>query len=188
MKKGLEEHFEDFNVIAGISDDSRLEKALYSKVLAVFLLNARLNKLKNYSDKCKEHDKMLFLHLDLMKGMNSDKEAVKYLSKNDLCDGIITTHKNLIEYAKKEGLYTIQRIFVLDSGTIKNGIKSLKKVRPDAVEILPGLMAPHFIRELSIEIDIPFIAGGLIRTREEVDKLLADGVFAISTSADDLWY
>lgn len=188
MKKSLEEYFEDFKVIAGISDDSRLEKALYSKVLAVFLLNARLNRLKEYADNAKEHEKKLFLHLDLMKGMNSDKEAVNYLSDNNLCDGIITTHKNLIKYAKKEGLYTVQRIFVLDSGTIKNGIKSLKKVRPDAVEILPGLMAPHFIKELTLEMDIPFIAGGLIRNREEVDKLLKDGVFAVSTSEADLWY
>lgn len=188
MKKSLEEYFEDFNIIAGISDDNRLEKALYSKVLAVFLLNANLTKLKQYAKKCKEHDKKLFLHLDLMKGMSSDKEAIKYLAENDLCDGIITTHKNLIEFAKNEGLYTVQRIFVLDSGTIKNGIRSLKKVRPDAVEILPGLMTPHFLDQLTVEIDIPFIAGGLIRTREEVNNLFQKGVFAVSTSEDDLWY
>jgi len=188
LKESLEEYFADFKVIAGISDDSRLEKALFSKVLGVFLLNAKLNKLNQYAENVKEHNKKLFLHLDLMKGMNSDKEAVHYLASNDLCDGIITTHKNLIKYAQKEGLYTVQRIFVLDSGTIKNGIKSLKTVRPDAVEILPGLMAPHFINELTMELDIPFIAGGLIRTREEVNKLLKDGVFAVSTSEDELWY
>ncbi len=188
MAKSFVEYFEDFNVIAGISDDSRLEKALYSRVLAVFLLNAKLNKLNNYARKCKTHDKMLFLHLDLMRGMNSDREAVSYLADNNLCDGIITTHRNLIEHAKKVGLYTVQRIFVLDSGTIKNGIKSLKKVRPDAVEILPGLMTPHFLQELTIEMKTPFIAGGLIRTQEEVNKLIEDGVFAVSTSEDDLWY
>ncbi len=188
MKESLEEYFEDFKVIAGLSDDTRLEKALYSKVLGVFLLNAKLNKLNDYAESVKKHNKKLFLHLDLMKGMNSDREAVNYLADNNLCDGIITTHKNLIKYAKKEGLYTVQRIFVLDSGTIKNGIKSLKKVRPDAVEILPGLMAPHFLKELTIELDIPFIAGGLIRSREEVDKLLNEGVFAVSTSEDELWY
>jgi len=188
LRKGLEEYFEDFNIIAGISDDSRLEKALFSKVLAVFLLNANLTKLDQYAKKCKKHDKKLFLHLDLMKGMSSDKEAIKFLAENELCDGIITTHKNLIEYAKSEGLYTVQRIFVLDSGTIKNGIKSLKKVRPDAVEILPGLMTPHFLNQLNVEIDIPFIAGGLIRTRKEVDKLFEKGVLAVSTSEDDLWY
>lgn len=188
LRKSLEEYFEDFNIIAGISDDSRLEKALYSKVLAVFLLNANLTKLDEYAKKCKKHNKKLFLHLDLMKGMSSDKEAIKYLAENELCDGIITTHKNLIEYAKSEGLYTVQRIFVLDSGTIKNGIKSLKKVRPDAVEILPGLMTPHFLNQLTVEIDIPFIAGGLIRTRKEVENLFKKGVFAVSTSEDDLWY
>lgn len=103
-----------------------------------------------------------------------------------MCDGIITTHRNLIEYAQKVGLYTVQRIFVLDSGTIKNGMKSLKKVRPDAVEILPGLMTPHFLNELTIKMEIPFIAGGLIRTQEEVNKLIDDGVFAVSTSEDEL--
>lgn len=188
MKESLDEYFEDFKVIAGISDDSLLEKALFSKVLGVFLLNAKLNKLRVYAENVKRHNKKLFLHLDLMKGMNSDKEAVHYLAANELCDGIITTHKNLIKYAKKEGLYTVQRIFVLDSGTIKNGISSLKRVRPHAVEILPGLMAPHFIKELTIKLDIPFIAGGLIRTREEVDNLLKEGVFAVSTGKEDLWY
>ena len=188
MRKSLEEYFEDFNIIAGISDDKRLDKALYSKVLGVFLLNAKLTKLDEYAKKCKRQNKKLFLHLDLMKGMNSDKEAINYLAENKLCDGIITTHKNLIEHAKSEGLYTVQRIFVLDSGTIKNGINSLKKVRPDAVEILPGLMAPHFLNQLTVEIDIPFIAGGLIRTRKVVDALFDKGVFAVSTSKDDLWY
>ncbi|MFO7815911.1 MAG: glycerol-3-phosphate responsive antiterminator [Halanaerobiales bacterium] len=188
MRKSLEEYFADFNVVAGLSDDSRLEKALYSKVLAVFLLNARLSKLQNYADKCRRHEKMLFLHLDMMKGMSSDKEAVNYLAENDLCKGIITTHKNLIKYANQEGLFTIQRIFALDSGTIKKGILSLKKVRPDAVEILPGLMAPNFLKEMTVNIDIPFIAGGLIRSKKEVDRLLNNGVFAVSTSEDKLWY
>jgi len=184
----LAEYLADFKVIAGISDDSKLEKALYSRVKAVFLLNARLNALTSYAERCREHKKKLFLHLDLMEGMKSDQEAIRYLSLNELCDGIITTHRYLIESAKKEDLLTIQRIFVLDSGTIKKGIKGLKKVRPDAVEILPGLMAPYFINELSTEMDIPFIAGGLIRKKEEVKSLIKKGLVAVSTGEDLLWY
>ncbi len=184
----IKELFEEFPVIAGISEDTKLDKALFSKIKSVFLLNAKLNKLNSYKSKCEEQEKQLFLHLDLMRGMRSDKEAISYLASNNLCDGIITTHKNLIEHSQKEGFYTIQRIFVLDSGTIKNGINSLKKIRPDAVEILPGLMAPFFLDQINYKMDIPFIAGGLIRTKDQVNKLLDKGIMAVSTSEDKLWY
>lgn len=186
--QSLKTLFEEFPVIAGISEDTKLDKALFSKIRAVFLLNAKLNKLDSYKTKCEEQEKKLFLHLDLMRGMSSDKEAISYLASNNLCDGIITTHKNLIEHSQKEGFYTIQRIFVLDSGTIKNGIKSLKKIRPDAVEILPGLMAPFFVDQINYKIDIPFIAGGLIRNKEQVKQLLKKGIMAVSTGEDKLWY
>jgi|SRR6056297_880257 len=184
----LEELLEKFPIVAGINEDTKLKKALFSKIRAVFLLNAKLNKLNSYKSKCEEKEKQLFLHLDLIRGMSSDKEAISYLASKSLCDGIITTHKNLIEYSQNKGFYTIQRIFVLDSGTIKNGINSLKKIRPDAVEILPGLMAPFFIDQINYKMDIPFIAGGLIRNKEHVDELLNKGIMAVSTSEDKLWY
>ena len=135
----------------------------------------------------KEHNKMIFLHLDLIKGIGRDKEGIIYLTKKKLCDGIVTTKSNLIEVAKKEGLITIQRLFLLDSASLKTGERLLKQNQPDAIEILPGIAAPYFIEHIYKKLICPVIAGGLIREKEEIDELFKKGVLAASTSKKELW-
>jgi len=91
---------------------------------------------------------MVFLHMDLIKGIGRDKEGIIYLAKKKLCNGIVTTKSNLINIAKKEGLVAIQRLFLLDSAALKTGEQILKHNQPDAVEILPGIAAPYFIEHI----------------------------------------
>ncbi|MBA7542245.1 Glycerol uptake operon antiterminator regulatory protein [subsurface metagenome] len=114
-------------------------------------------------------------------------EGVVYLAKKELCNGIITTKNNLINIAKKEGLITIQRLFLLDSAALKTGEQILKHNQPDAVEILPGIAAPYFIEHVYKELLCPVIAGGLISDKSEIEELFQKGVLAVSTSKKELW-
>lgn len=136
---------------------------------------------------CKKHNKLVFLHMDLVKGIGRDREGLIYLAKKELCNGIITTKSNLIEVAKKEGLIAIQRLFLLDSAALKTGEQLLKHHQPDAVEILPGIAAPYFIERIYKRLLCPVIAGGLISNKKETEQLFQKGVMAISTSKKELW-
>ena len=138
-------------------------------------------------EQCKKYDKLVFLHIDLIKGIGKDKEGICYLSKKKLCHGIVTTKSNLIAVAKKEGLIAIQRLFLLDSAALKTGEQMLKRHQPDAIEILPGIAAPYFIEHINKKLICPVIAGGLIRKKNEIEDLFKEGVLAVSTSRKELW-
>ncbi len=70
---------------------------------------------------CKQYNKLVFLHIEFIKGIGRDREGVIYLAKQKLCHGIVTTKSNLIEVAKKESLIAIQHLFLLDSAALKTG-------------------------------------------------------------------
>ncbi|WP_406607598.1 glycerol-3-phosphate responsive antiterminator [Candidatus Infernicultor aquiphilus] len=154
---------------------------------ALFILYGDIFNLSQIMKKCKEHKKLVFLHMDLIKGIGRDREGIIYLAKKELCNGIVTTKSNLIEVAKKEGLIAIQRIFLLDSAALNTGEQLLKNNQPDAVEILPGIAAPYFIEHIYKKLSCPVIAGGLISDKSEIEKLLQRGVLAVSTSKKELW-
>jgi glycerol uptake operon antiterminator len=101
-------------------------------------------------------------------------------------DGIISTRTNIIKMAKEEGVFSIQRFFILDSHSIDTTLESLKSSKADMIEIMPGII-PKIIKRLKESVDIPIIAGGLIETKEEIKEILKSGAFAISTGKEELW-
>ena len=183
----LKESFREHPVIASIRNDSDFKYALNSKVAALFILHGDIFNLPQIIKECKKHNKLVFLHMDLIKGIGRDKEGIIYLARKELCNGIVSTKSNLITAAKKEGLIAIQRLFLLDSAALKTGEQLLKNNQPDAVEILPGIAAPYFIEHVYKELLCPIIAGGLISDKIEIEKLFQKGILAISTSRKELW-
>lgn len=183
----LELYFKKHPVIAGIRDKDDLNKAVKSGCIALFVLFGDILILPEIMEKARENDKLVFLHLDLIEGIGRDKKGIEYLSRNNLCDGIVTTKSNLISVAKKEGLIAIQRLFLIDSAALSTGEQLLRKNQPDAVEILPGIAAPYFFKHVNYSLNCSIIAGGLITSREEVEMLLNKGIFAVSTSNQELW-
>ena len=183
----LRDYFREHPIIASIRNDSDFKYALNSKTAALFILYGDIFNLPLIMKKCKEHNKLVFLHMDLIKGVGRDREGIMYLAKKELCNGIVTTKNNLINIAKKEGLIAIQRLFLLDSAALKSGEQLIKNNTPDAVEILPGIAAPYFIKHTYKELLCPVIAGGLISDKSEIEKLLQRGVLAVSTSRKELW-
>jgi len=185
--KHLKNYFKNHPVIAGVRDKQSLNKAVNSSSIALFVLHGNIMELNGIMDMAREYDKLVFLHIDLIKGIARDRAGVKFLAENSLCDGIVTTKSNLIKAAKKENLMAVQRLFLLDSAALETGKHLLESYRPDAVEILPGIAAPYFIAHIKQRKLCPVIAGGLIRKKDEVRELIDSGVMAISTSNEDLW-
>ncbi|SDL09660.1 glycerol-3-phosphate responsive antiterminator [Halarsenatibacter silvermanii] len=182
----LSNYLEDHPVIAGVRGEQALKRALNSDVIIIFLLEADLINIPEMVRRIKENDQLVFIHLDLVKGLANDRQAVDYLAEKELCDGLVSTRGNVIRAAREKDLMAVQRLFLLDSAAIKSGRDMLNSNRPDAVEILPGIAAPYFIE--SVKKSCPVIGGGLIRTKDEVQELVDEGLFAVSTSKQKLWH
>ena len=101
-------------------------------------------------------------------------------------DGIISTRLPLVRRAQQLGLATVLRAFLIDSMSLTTLLQQLERERPDFVEILPGII-PGGIRETTEKTTIPLIAGGLIRSKQDVFQALQAGVIAVSTSCADVW-
>jgi len=170
-----------------LKDLEKLQAAIDSPCDIVFLLNGNIFNLKTIVDKVKDRGKNIYIHIDLMEGFSRDTVALKYISKNIKPDGIITTKSSLIKITKSMNLFAIQRLFIIDSLSVKTGISTLNATKPDSVEILPGII-PKVIKQIGSNTDVPIIAGGLIETKKEVMESLSMGAFGISTTNEKVWY
>jgi glycerol uptake operon antiterminator len=173
-------------IIPGVRDLNDVVDATRTKSNIIFLLTGSILDLENIVRFVRKYGKKLIVNIDLVEGIAFDKKGIEYLAKKDLCDGIISTKNNLVRYAMKENLLTIQRVFLIDSGSL-NSIKNLidKSNEPDAFEILPAVAAPYFIN--NVKTNGIIIAGGLITKSSEAEELFKKGVRAISTSEKSLW-
>lgn len=187
--KHLAGYFQNYPIIPAVREIKDLKKAMnVEESVLIFLLTGSIFDLKKSMELAHSKDKILMVNIDLVSGIAHDKEGIKYLAENNLCDGIISTKGYLIKEASRHGLMTVQRVFLLDSASLISAEKSLNINNVDAVEILPGIAAPYFIeRQKNSKYEYPVIAGGLIKSRAEVVKLKKEGVFAVSTSDYQLW-
>jgi len=174
-------------IIAAVNNLEKLDMAIASPCRMIFLLTGNIINIKDIVGRCKKNDKYILVHLDLIEGLSKDEYALKYISEYIRPDGIITTRGNLIRTARENNVFAIQRLFILDSMSLDTGIKSIHSTRPEAIEILPGIM-PKAIRRIHAETQIPLIAGGLIIDKEDAIASLNAGAMGISTSNRAVWY
>lgn len=173
-------------VIAAIRSDNDLEKVVKSNVQIVFVLYGNIINIKSICETLKNSSKKIFVHVDLIEGLKGDSSGLAFIKQCGKPDGIITTKPTSIKQAKQLGLLTIQRIFIVDSHSLKTGIKNIQTVIPDAVEVMPGV-ASKIIRILEKEIHTPIIAGGLIENKKDIMESISAGAMAISTTKEKLW-
>lgn len=152
------------NPLIAAAKHENLEFAVNSKVSFVILMNGRLNELVSLKFKSCNDKKRIILHTDLVKGLSNDKEAVNFIKEHINPVGIVSTKSGMLKAAKKKGLITVQRIFLIDSDSLKNAIASIKENNPNAVEIMPAL-ASSIVRDIKNEIQRPIILGGLVKKR-----------------------
>jgi glycerol uptake operon antiterminator len=174
-------------VIAAVRGMEDLSYALQKKIRVIFLLAGDIFNLIDIEKSMREEGHLFLLHLDLIRGIARDQIGVTYLKRSFGIDGIISTHSNIIQYAKKQGLIALQRLFVLDSESLNTGAKLVQGSKPDSVEILPGIILPYIQTELDKLSLPPIVAGGLIKTRDDVERILDAGAVAVSTSRRELW-
>lgn len=179
--------FIDNPIIAAVSNEEKLKKSLYSPCKIIFLLFGDIFNLEEYVATLQKHDKIVFVHFDLIKGFSIDSYSLKYVYKNIKPDGIITTKSTIVKKAKALNFFVIQRLFILDSLSVDSGIHSVQTVHPNAIEIMPGTL-PKITKKISQIFNIPVITGGLINEKKEIIDSLGSGSTCISTSCEDLWY
>lgn len=187
MVKNISNLLEANPVIAAIKSLDDLEKVISSDIKVVFVLTSDILHIGKVIEKLKENGKYVFVHIDLIDGLSPKSPLViDYLIENTKLDGIISTKHNMIKYAKSKKILTIQRFFILDSLSLKNSLKYAKDNKPDAIEILPGLM-PKIIKLITKEIKIPVIAGGLIQDKQDIINVIEAGAYGVSSTKQEIW-
>ncbi|MDD9149452.1 glycerol-3-phosphate responsive antiterminator [Sporolactobacillus sp. CQH2019] len=178
--------FAEKSVIPAVNNMKDYEKLLEMPIRSIVVLDSYVSQIAEMVRMAKRHRKHLFLHADLIQGLKNDLYAAEFICQDVRPAGIISTRSAMLDVAKKRGLVTVLRIFLLDSRSIETSYRQLDQMRPDMVEVLPGLI-PSMIGEVRRRTGIPVIAGGLIRTREEVENAFNAGAVAVSTSNKELW-
>ncbi|MGJ9383648.1 glycerol-3-phosphate responsive antiterminator [Salipaludibacillus sp. CF4.18] len=173
-------------ILPAIRDLKDLDKVVKTDYEYVVLLNTHIGQLKSIVKMLHDNDKKVLLHADLVQGLKSDEYAAQFLCRDIRPDGLISTRKGVLSTAKKAKLITIQRLFLLDSIALESSYNMLEHIEPDCIEVLPGVI-PHIIQEIYQKTNIPIIAGGLIRTDEEVDSAINAGATTVTTSNRALW-
>lgn len=70
-------------------------------------------------------------------------------------------------------------MFLIDSAALAKSVESVKRNSPDYVEILPA-MCTTLIPMIKENINKPMIAGGLVPSKEEAEKIISDGMVAVT--------
>ena len=157
-----------------------------SNVGVLFILGGDIFNLPPLIEQAESLKKLVFVDIDLIKGIGKDAAGIRYLARESNVHGIITTKSNLINSAQKENLISIQRIFVLDSESLSGGLNVVEKSKPDAIEVLPGLILPKIMNRIRSRSSVPVIAGGLITTPQEIQDILSSGAIGISTTSANI--
>lgn len=176
---------EDNPIITAVKDDSELGAALTSDSKIIFVLYGNIINISDISKKISNKNKIAFVHIDLIEGLSNRDIAVKFIKEKTSFQGIVTTKTSLIKIAKELGLFTVLRIFIFDSLSLKNAERHISN-ECDAVEILPGVI-PKVIKSLSMKYQKPIIVGGLVETKEEILEALRAGATCISTTDQRIW-
>lgn len=174
-----------FKIIAAARSNEELLIASKSKVNIIFMLSPNISDIKMQTELVHSDGKKIFIHLDLAEGIGKDEYGIKF-AKEQGVDGIISTRTNIIKMAKKEGLFTVQRFFLVDSQSVATTIETAKMSKADMIEIMPGILS-KIIKKLKDELKTPIVAGGLIETKEEINEAISCGAAAISTGKQDFW-
>jgi len=164
----------------------QFDRFLESDFVYGVLLDSHLGQIKHLVKAAKDHNKKLFIHVDLIQGLKHDEYAAEFLCQEIKPAGLISTRTSVIAKAKQKKVFAIQRLFLLDSGGLEKSLELVKKYEPDFIEVLPGIV-PHLIHEIKEKTGIPIFAGGFIRTEEDVKKALQAGATAVTTSREELW-
>ena len=164
--------------------DSALRAALSGPHAAVFVLGGDIFRVLEKVGTPGSRPPVC-VNVVLVGGISADESGLRFLSER--VEGVISTHRHVIELAKESGLLTIHRLFAIDSGAVERGLKLIRRAAPHCVEILPALAFPEIVADHPELLERPVLAGGLLKSEESVATVLAAGAAGVSTSHRGLW-
>lgn len=128
-----------------------------------------------------ENQRFGLVHIELIHGISNDEFGAQILTQQLRVDGIISSKPKIIETAKKNHAFAIQRVFLIDSKSLTRGLASVNETIPDAMEVMPALTYPLFemIREKT---DVELWAGGLVKNENIAQTILESGAKRITVS------
>ena len=173
-------------VIAAVREERSLRAAVDSAAVVVFLLSTTVLNVKQLVQEARQNGRSVFVHLDLMEGLTKDHFGLRWLAETAGPTGIISTRSAALTAARGLGLATVQRFFLLDSQSIHTGLDMAHNVKPDVIEVLPGLL-PEVVRDVTRQVSQPVIAGGMITSEDQCRRALQAGARGVSTSNPKLW-
>jgi glycerol uptake operon antiterminator len=176
----------DNPVIAAVRKEENLETAINSPVTTVFLLHSDIFSLKGLVDKITDSGKLVFVHFDFIEGLSKDQKGLEFLAKAVSPDGIISTRSSIIKFARHEGLFTVQRFFLVDSQSRNTMFKAIETALPHMIEIMPAII-PGILKNVCGSVSVQVIAGGLIESKKDIMEVLSAGVLAVSIGRKELW-
>ncbi|MFZ4451826.1 glycerol-3-phosphate responsive antiterminator [Salibacterium aidingense] len=178
--------FQEEKIIPAARSEKEFENIVEGNHTYLILLNSRLTQLKSMKQMAYRAGKKLIIHADLIQGLGHDESAAQFLCQQIRPHGLISTRKQVLITARKHGLLTVQRLFLIDSSALETSYKIMEEVKPDVIEVLPGRV-PDIIREIAEKTQIPLIAGGFIRNEQEAAEAMEAGAVAITTTRKELW-
>ena len=185
MEQRFYDALQDCPIIAAVRDEAGLVACLASDVRMVFTLFGDVCSIPTIVDRIRAANKFAVVHLDRVTGLASKEVAVDFIRQSTRADGVISTRPALIQRAKELGLFTLLRVFVIDSSALSSALNA-RQLRPDAVDILPGLM-PDIIRTIHEKTGLCVLTGGLITQKQQIMQALRAGALAISTTDPAVW-
>jgi glycerol uptake operon antiterminator len=174
-------------IIAAVKSMEDIEKCCaIEEIQVIFILFGDVCSIREIVQQIKDSGKVAMVHIDLISGLSSKEIVVDFIRKNTEADGIISTKAALIKRGKELKMFTVLRYFLLDSMAYENIRQQQHAVKPDYIEVLPGVM-PKVIGKVCKMSKTPIIAGGLISDKESVMAALSAGAIAVSSTNHEVW-
>ena len=178
MNQNFYEAVEDNPIIAAVKSMEDVEECCkHDDIRVIFIL---------FGDVCSIGSIVKTIRDAGKSGLSPKEIAVEFIKEQTEADGIISTKPSLIKKAKEMSMYTVLRVFLLDSMAFENIRQQQHMIKPDFIEVLPGVM-PKIIAQISHSVKVPIIAGGLITDKEDVMGALSAGAMAVSSTNHKVW-
>jgi glycerol uptake operon antiterminator len=186
-RKVLTQLLEQSRIIPAVRSPEFLIPAATAPGKIVYFLCGNPENLPQMVDVVISNGKVPIVNLDLVSGLSRDAAAIGFLARRKV-QGVISTHQEPLRAARHLGLFAIERTFLLDSAALQSSLRSIDQFLPDALEVLPAVVAPKMVAKLAESYpSLPVIAGGLIQTLREIEELVQQGASAVSVSESSLW-
>ena len=187
MNQNFYEAVVDNPIIAAVKNmEDVTECCKHDDIRVIFILFGDVCSIGSIVKTIRDAGKIAMVHMDLISGLSPKEIAVEFIKEQTKADGIISTKPSLIKKAKEMSMYTVLRVFLLDSMAFENIRQQQHMIKPDFIEVLPGVM-PQIIAQISHSVKVPIIAGGLITDKEDVMGALSAGAMAVSSTNHKVW-